>query len=248
MVISKNELNELMELNKTPTLKQSYFKGYGNYNIYYKAQVIKNIDLGLILCKSYNTDIAIYCTISDVLYLDINYYNCSKTTKEQLDHFLNRYCYLHGKLNYTKILYLTSNEFNEISKIFYNEFDYLDYLDFEQKTLKRFYLLNNVLNKINDYNKYTYWKYFNFSNDYYETETIELKTRTKKVYHYKFDNLRLKEIKTFKKDKNKTVINGKIEISNKYCLIFDNRKMNDKKLYGGYDMGVSNNKNLTYRY
>ena len=245
MALSKNDLNQTIKLNQTePDIKQSFFKNYNSYNIYYKAQTLTNNNLNLILCRSYHTDIAIYNKLTDVLYLNLDWYNCSKTTTEQLDHFLNYLCNLYNKLDYTKILYLNDKEFNEITEIFYNTTNFNKYLEVEGSYLKRFYRLKTILKKLDQYTNFykTWWDYWSFDNNPVRCETIELKTRIKKIKIYNYDGLQIEEVKTYKRTKKEPVISGKLNIINDYCLIFDRRKSYDKKLYTGYDMGVTNTK------
>ena len=224
-------------VNKT----SNYFKNYKSYKTYYKAQITEynyksnEFKLNFQTLKSYNTVIGILINES-YLILNKDYYNCSKTTSEQLHYFLSFYpcinqkIYLKNDQFYDLNKYLILNELenfmiflNSINYQFEKEKHFLKKLD-NQKFLKNLLKTSKILN----------------------IENKHKKTVTKKIITITKENIKLSlSFSVNKHNRITTKIKYKL-LSNSNLLTIDLRNFNEKQLYNGYDMGIKNNKNLIY--
>lgn len=158
--------------------KEQYFKNYGSYKTYYKAKVlsytltnnykIKDFEL----LKSYETFICIY--FDNTIILNKEYYNCSVTTKNQLEF------YLKDKKISNKI-YVNDQNFNQLVNniLFDNLEKFLKTFENMKRIAK---IQQNVLNNL----KHDKENFIDFILDNPNTiifnENIKvLKTRIKKV-------------------------------------------------------------------
>lgn len=222
--------------------KEQYFKNYGSYPIYYKARIlsytltnnykIKDFEL----LKSYNTFICIY--FDNTIILNKEYYNCSYTTKKQLEFYLENKKVLNKYYVNDKIFYQLVNDI-----LFDNLEKFLKTFENIKKIAK---IQQNIINNL----KYDKENFLNFILDNPNTtifnENIKvLKTRIKRkiTIEYFYTKLTI----SFSTKKEKRISKYKInDIENTlYCT--DLRKFNEKVFYNGYDIGISNNKELTYK-
>lgn len=223
------------------------FEGYKSYNKYYKASVIYNTEFirpQLIVMKSYNTEVAIYNRSNGFLILDNEFYNCSKTTKEQLEHFLFKYvpAYKQG------IIYLETPTFQDLINIFYVG-DVGLYENKEYNIINRWKAQKNLIDTINcEYLTADQKTQDILPISEVTTETQELKTRFKHIEHCNKYGVKFDIIKTWKgnpencKYTEKEHIKTQIKIISKTSLYHDARNWNDKKLFTGWDIGKPNRK------
>lgn len=220
--------------------KEQYFKNYGSYKTYYKAKVlsytltnnykIKDFEL----LKSYETFICIY--FDNTIILNKEYYNCSVTTKNQLEF------YLKDKKISNKI-YVNDQNFNQlVNNILF------DNLEKFLKTFENMKRIAKIQQKVLNNLKHDKENFIDFILDNPNTiifnENIKvLKTRIKKVITLEYFNTKLTISFSTKKDKR--ISKYKITDIENTCT--DLRKFNEKVLYDGSDMGICNNKELTYK-
>lgn len=227
------------------------FEGYKSYNIYYKAHVLYNaefINPQIVVLRSYESDIAIYNRRNGFLLLNKEYYNSSKTTKEQLEHFKFKYipAFIQGEI------FLNDSKFNEMLNAFY-ESDPGLYENKEYNIIKTWKAQKSLINTIN-------CKYLNIDEKITEilplapesTEKITLKTRFKIIEHLNKYGVKFDIVKTWKgspdRCKYRTQDLLKIEIKIKDAGMYqDMRSFKDKIIWTGIDMGVTNTKELKRR-
>lgn len=227
-----------------------YLKGYNASGYYYKAYtkqylrentepILKEFNLNIDIFTSYNTDVMIYDYLNNIIIYNLDYYNSSKTTKNQVEFKINSSYYKFREHEY----YLKENLFNELTSAiiqgqankYYNMLDELIRraeretagLQYIEETIKKgTYLINNQQNK---------------------PETIkELKTRNR--HHEEFNIYNIPVIQEYSTNKKNTRIITKVKIKinldKQQLYTKDIRKYNEKILFNGYDMGVSNTKEL----
>lgn len=223
-------------------INENYFKNYGSYPIYYKAKVLKVefIDnfrfIDFELLKSYNTFICIY--FDNTIILNKNYYNCSYTTKKQLEFYLKDKKVLNKFYVNDKIFYqLINNILNEKIEKFFKTFENI------KKIAK---IQQNILNNL----KYDKENFLNFILENPNTIVLNeylkvLKTRIKRTISIEYFYTKLTIEFSTKKEKRISKYKIKDIENTLYCT--DLRKFNEKVFYNGYDIGISNNKNLTYK-
>ena len=229
------------------------FEDYKSYNKYYKASVIYNtnfINPQLTIMRSYQTDIAIYNRRNGFLILNLDYYNSSKTTKEQLEHFLFKYvpAFKQG------VIYLTDNKFNELMETFYTS-DVGLYENKEYNILKIYKHDKNIIETLKN-------PFLTLPEKLEELEPYmnlnidagrPFKTTTERIFIYTSrnprSNIKFKIIRRFKKYKqvknyHKKITYEKLILPDEPNFYNDPRKQTDKTLFNGYDMGVTNTKDL----
>ena len=221
---------------------KQYFKNYGSYPIYYKASILSctlienNRFKDFELLKSYNTFICIY--FDNTIILNKDYYNCSLTTKNQLEFYLNDKKVLNS-------FYVNDKIFNQLTNniLFDNLEKFLKTFENMKKISK---IQQNVLNNL----KYDKENFIDFILDNPNTIILNehikvLKTRIKRTITLEYFYTKLTI--SFSTKKEKRISKYKInDIENTlYCT--DLRKFNQKVFYNGYDIGINNNKNLTYK-
>ena len=112
------ELNQKFKFETEETkgeIKQAFFRDYGSTKYYYKASIIYNTALPSVsIFRSYNTDIALYDSISETVFLNKEFYNCSRTTKKQYNHYRTTVP------TTAKTIYLSDADFKQITKAFYH--------------------------------------------------------------------------------------------------------------------------------
>ena len=225
------------------------FEDYKSYNKYYKASVIYNtnfINPQLTIMRSYQTDIAIYNRRNGFLILNLDYYNSSKTTKEQLEHFLFKYvpAFKQG------VIYLPDNKFNELMETFYSS-DVGLYENKEYNIIRTWKAQKNIINTLN-------CKYLTPEEKINELLPLTpesykeiLKTRFKIIEEVEKQDIKFKIVKTWKgspencKYRTSDLIKTEIKIISETSYYHDRRSFKDKTLFNGYDMGVTNTKELS---
>lgn len=117
--MESKELNQKFKFETEETkgeIKQVFFRDYGSTKYYYKASIIYNTALPSVsICRSYNTNIALYDSITQTFFVNKDFYDCSITTKKHYNH------YTHKTVPTTaKTIYLYDADFKQITKAFYN--------------------------------------------------------------------------------------------------------------------------------
>lgn len=220
------------------------FEGYKSYNKYYKASVIYNTEFirpQLIIMKSYNTEVEIYNRSNGFLILNMDYYNSSKTTKEQLNFFTFKYipAFKQG------IIYLDSQAFQNLINIFYDS-DVGLYENKEYNIIRRWKAQKSLIDTITTPYLTADQKTQDITFQEVTTETQELKTRFKIIEHCNTCGVKFDIIKTWKgnpqncKYREQDHIKTEIKLKSETSLYRDARTWNDKKLYTGWDMGRPN--------
>lgn len=220
----------------------------------------------MIIGVSYETPITILDDKTGVLLINKDYYNSSKTTKEHYNTFINRnkngicYKYFLNDSSFNIMLkYLNNNQLKtfdekiqyikhaaEYEKPIFNillnqELDkkerintFLDAIGFNKNTITRY--LKKEIKYINQYSDRP---------DFIQSHKVqELKTRNKhEIIIYK-NRIKI-ALKFAARKQSKTVIsNIKFEILEDDYLTQDLRNNNEKLLFNGYDIGVTNTKEL----
>ena len=235
---------------KTRVIKNSYLTPQTpllNNNLWHEKKIKHDIEV----LRSYETDIAIF--YNEYLFLNLDYYNCSSTTTRHLEDYKTtiKNLYFNCNRNILKLVYVFDRDFNTMLDDFYS---------FEQA--------NRLINHLETYiNQYKFKKIaidilddpnLNITN---KLKQLRYKTSLKKESH-KVEELktRLRHIETWSANgikfnilysTNKTRKGGtritskrKLKIITNYLIAFDNRRSNEKILYDGYDIGITNTKNL----
>lgn len=97
-------------------IKQAFFRDYGSTKYYYKASIIYNTALPSVsICRSYNTDIALYDSITQTVFVNNEFYNCSRTTKKHYNHYTRK-----TVPTTAKTIYLSDTNFHGLTKAFYH--------------------------------------------------------------------------------------------------------------------------------
>lgn len=252
---AKQELNQILKLKPVEQKEKIIikpFENYKSYNKYYKASVIYNTEFirpQLTIMKSYDTHIAIYNRSNGFLILNSDWYNCSKTTKEQLDFFKFKYipAFIQG------VIYLSSEKFEDLINIFYagnvglyeNKEDYII-----QKWKAQKAIINTIENE-----------YLTTDEKIQELLPINPESITKeqlKTRYYHIETINKHGVKfqikrTWKgtqetcKHRTQDLIREQIVIISKVNLYQDTRNQSEKNLYSSYDMGIPNNKQFLNR-
>jgi len=228
------------------------FEDYKSYNKYYKARVIYNTNFirpQIYICRSYNTDIAIFNRMNGTLLLNIEWYNSSKTTAAQLDHFIFKYCF-----KPIRTIYLKESIFNELTAAFYGS-DIGLYENKEYNIIKLYEHDKNIMETLKN-------PFLTLPEKLEELEPYvnlnidagrEFKTTTERIFIYTASNsrsnIKFKIIRRFKKYKqvknyHKKITYEKLILPDEPNFYNDPRKQADKTLFNGYDMGVTNTKDL----
>ena len=267
-------------------IKEQYFKHFRSYKTYYKAKVttfiIKNYytydevlkpvqggnkiiakneriikEFKIYLLTSYNTEIAIYNSLDGNLYLNANYYNCSSTTTNQLDHFIK---YLNYNLDesITNKYYLNSENWNHIlkelkddhirsiNKIIPGKIE----LDANLKQPIFNIMFNNGLSQhekaIKILESINYFEPQYINQHFIKHDTTRLKSRIRHNIILRINGVEL-ELQYSSRIKNhkKAITKYKIKlVPGNIYFKYDLRTASDKKLYDGYDIGITNTKEL----
>lgn len=220
----------------------------------------------IIIGVSYETNILILDLKTGVLLINKEYYNCSVTTREHYNTFiwkhrnditskifLNSECfnimedylfnkkilvfnekiqYLLSDANYEKPIFNILLNPDNSSKENINNF--LDMIHFNKNMIKK-YLRHEV----------QYIKKYSDAPDFIINDKIqELKTREKHKLTINKNRVKIQLIFSCRK-KSKTIISDiKFNILESDYLTIDLRNFQDKVIYDGYDIGISNTKNL----
>lgn len=234
---------------KTRVIKNSYLTPQNplNNNIWNEPKIKHDIEV----LRSYKTDIAIF--YDEYLFLNLYYYNCSNTTTGHLEDYklTIENLYFNRNRNILKLVYVSDRDFNTMLNAFYS---------FEQANR----LINHLETYINQY------KFKKIAIDILDDPDLNItsklkqlryKTSLKKESHNVEElKTRLRHIETWTANgikfnilysTNKTKKGGtritskrKLKIITDSLIAFDNRRSNEKILYDGYDIGISNTKNL----
>ena len=231
-------------------IKQVFFEDYKSYSTYYKASILYNTNFirpQIYICRSYNTDIAIFNRMNGTLLLNIEWYNSSNTTAAQLDHFIFKYCF-----KPIRTIYLKESTFNELTAAFYcsdvglyenKEYNIIKLYEHDKsimETLKNpFLTLPEKLEELKPYVNLNI------------AAGREFKTTTERIFIYTASNSRsnikfkvTRRFKKYKRGKNyhKKVTYEKLILPDEPNFYNDPRKQNDKKYFSSYDMGRGNRK------
>jgi len=235
---------------KTRVIKNSYLTPQTpllNNNLWHE----KKIDHDIEVLRSYETDIAIF--YNDFLFLNLDYYNCSRTTAGHLDDYKTTIenLYFNCNRNKIKLVYVTDIDFNKMLDSFYsyeqanrlinNLETYINQYKFKKIAID---ILNNpdlnITSKLKQLRLKT-----SLTKEGHDVQ--ELKTRLKHVEKWNANGIEFNIIySTNKTKKGGTRITSKrkLKIITTALFAFDNRRSSEKILYDGYDIGISNTKNL----
>lgn len=235
---------------KTRVIKNTYLTP-GNYllnnNIWHEKKIKHDIEV----LRSYKTDIAIF--YNDYLFLNLDYYNCSKTTARHLDDYkiTIENLYFNCNRNKIKLVYVYDKDFNYLLDCFY-KFDQANKLingletyinQYKFKKIAIDILQNpslNITSKLKELRITT-----SLSKEKHEVK--ELKTRLKHIETWNANGINFNIIYSTNKTKKggtKIISKRKLKVTTNYLFAFDNRRSNEKLLYDGYDIGVTNTKDL----
>lgn len=235
---------------KTRVIKNSYLTPQTPFNLWHEKKINHDIEV----LRSYETDIAIF--YNEYLFLNLEYYNCSKTTVRHLEDYKTTIenLYFNCNRNILKLVYVFDRDFNNMLDAFYS---------FEQANR----LINHLETYINQY------KFKKIAIDILDDPDLNITSKLKQLRYktsLKKESHNVEELKTRLRHKETWSANGikfnilystnktrkggtritskrKLKIITDYLIAFDNRRNNEKILYDGWDAGVNNNKKLTRR-
>lgn len=241
------------ELLKIKTYKE-YLKGYNSTGYYYKAHttqylrenttpILQEFNLNCYIFTSYTTDVFIYDNLNEIIIYNLDYYNSSRTTKNQIEYKINYSFFKYRQQEY----YLKDNLFNELTTAikegqankYYNMLDTL--LIRVEKEKEALYQIETAIKE---------QKYL-INNQQNKPETIkQLKTRNRHTEKFNIFNVPVIQEYSTNKKNNRIIskIKIKIDMSKQELYTVDLRSYKDKILFNGYDMGITNTKDLKRNY
>lgn len=241
----KKELNQIAPIIENP------FKNYMSYNTYYKAKIKYNVNLTnpqLKVFQSYKSDIGIYNPQRAILILNYDLYNCSKTTKEQLNFFINtetatavlRVIYVNPNLFERLISYFESGDAgayelseHEIIKNYEKDKSIIETIETPYLTNpEKLEELRPYIQEIKQYHKEKQLKTVTQITNYYQIGNSNQSRHLILKHKYSISN------------KNNKITSDKLKLIRTINSFKDYRKQEDKKLFNSYDMGITNTKDL----